>query len=518
MLPSLQSHLEGVPVSLQLVVGFLIVGFLYKLITSDRPYAGLPVVTLQQKGWWRLLPVKWQWVLNGKELLATGLREHSGPFQVMTGSGPKIVLPNRFAEELRNHTSLNFNEAFAKDFFVHYPGFDGQRQGLQDETFIQEVVRVKLTQSLGLITDDLVEECDASLHEILGDNKQWQTKDIKEDVLDVVARLSSRVFLGKELCRNQEWLRISKNYTVDSFMAANYLRLCPDIIRPIVYWLIPTCTRIRQEVRDANRLIYPEVERRRKNAEKALEAGEKPAKAADAIGWMVEVSRGREVDYVAGQLALSLAAIHTTSETLTKTLITLCEEPKIAENLREEILQVLRTEGWSKVSLYKMKLLDSFLKESQRLDGLSFTSMNRKVKQPITLSDGTVLPNESRIMISDDKVNDPETFPNPKKFDATRFLHLRQQPGEENRHQYVTTTSDHMGFGHGSHACPGRFFASNEIKIALCFLLLRYDFKFLEGEGRPKDMEFESAKTTMPGLKLQVRRRSEELDLMSPQA
>lgn len=32
----------------------------------------------------------------------------------MTGTGPKIVLPNRFAEEIRSNPSLNFPKAFSK--------------------------------------------------------------------------------------------------------------------------------------------------------------------------------------------------------------------------------------------------------------------------------------------------------------------------------------------------------------------------------------------------------------------
>ena len=120
-------------------------------------------------------------------------------------------------------------------------------------------------------------------------------------------------------------------------------------------------------------------------------------------------------------------------------------------------------------------------------------------------------------MVLDDKTHDPSTFPDPLKFDVGRFVRLREQPGEENRHQFVTVTSDHMGFGLGQHACPGRFFASNEIKIALCFLLLRYDWRYLPGEGRPEDVEFEAARTVNPRIRLQVRRKKEEIDLMAPE-
>ncbi|KAK5167155.1 uncharacterized protein LTR77_007885 [Saxophila tyrrhenica] len=357
------------------------------------------------------------------------------------------------------------------------------------------------------------------MREYFGESEEWQTQPLKEAILNLVARLSSRVFLGKDLCRDPAWLNISKNYTVDVFMAANLMRLVPGPLRPLLYWFIPTNTRLRREVRDARQLILPEVERRRKRAEDALEAGEKPPKTADTIGWMVEIAqaRGRAVDYVPAQLSLTMAAIHTTTETTTKCILQLCDTPEIVQPLREEVIQVLREEGWTKVALGKMRLLDSFLKEVQRTHGLATTSMNRLVKNDIILSDGTKLPKGSRILVPDDRTHDPSIFPEPEKFDVSRFLTLREQSGGESKHQFVTTTSDHLGFGHGQHACPGRFFASNEMKIALSFILLRYDLKFPDGEGRPKDLAFETANMTAPNLKVQIRRRKEEIDGRDPQ-
>ena len=41
-----------------------------------------------------------------------------------------------------------------------------------------------------------------------------------------------------------------------------------------------------------------------------------------------------------------------------------------------------------------------------------------------------------------------------------------------------------MGFGYGSHACPGRFFATNAVKICLSELLLRYDIALENGQIR----------------------------------
>ena len=365
---------DSVPVSVQLIAGVVLLflfSFVYSTLSNERPYPGFPVVALSEQG----LGPKASWFKHGRATILKGVEQFTGPFQILTGTGPKIVLPNRFADELKNHDDLNFNEAFAKDFFADYPGFEGFAQGLHDDTLIQETVRVKLTQSLGLITDDLVEETTASVHDYFGEGREWHALALKEASLNLVARLSSRVFLGKPLCRNERWLQIAKNYTVDGFIAARLLKLVPGLLRPMVHWVMPHCIRIRRAYSDANKLITPEVNRRIERAQKALEAGQKPPKTADTIGWLVEVSRGRQVDYVAAQLSLTLAAIHTTTEAIAQAVVDICANPDVVPLLRKEVIEVVGEEGWSKTALYKLRLMDSFLKESQRFHPPGFSRL-----------------------------------------------------------------------------------------------------------------------------------------------
>ncbi|KAL6406725.1 p450 monooxygenase [Ilyonectria robusta] len=69
-----------------------------------------------------------------------------------------------------------------------------------------------------------------------------------------------------------------------------------------------------------------------------------------------------------------------------------------------------------------------------------------------------------------------------------------------------------MGFGHGMHSCPGRFFASNEAKVALCHLLMKYDFKLAPGE-KPKVSQFGFTFEADAAVKVLIRRRKEEIEL-----
>lgn len=130
----------------------------------------------------------------------------------------------------------------------------------------------------------------------------------------------------------------------------------------------------------------------------------------------------------------------------------------------------------------------------------------------VTLHDGTVLKEGTYTMSGPLNNHDADVFADPYKFDGYRFYKMRQQPGEENKWQFVATSNDHMGFGHGMHACPGRFFASNELKVALMHMLMKYDWRLPEGEKRPECLEIGLEITINPNAKLEYRARKSEVD------
>ena len=72
-------------------------------------------------------------------------------------------------------------------------------------------------------------------------------------------------------------------------------------------------------------------------------------------------------------------------------------------------------------------------------------------------------------------------------FDGLRYWSMREQgtPEDVQKHQFASIDRSHLHFGVGHNACPGRWFASNVLKMMVGEMLLRYDLKFLDGKGRP---------------------------------
>lgn len=107
---------------------------------------------------------------------------------------------------------------------------------------------------------------------------------------------------------------------------------------------------------------------------------------------------------------------------------------------------------------------------------------------------------------------DEKLYEKPNKFDPYRFLKKRQTPGQGTHAHLVTPSPGHLGWGLGNHACPGRFFAANEIKILLCYVILRYDFKIAEGSV-PEFRRHGFALHADTTAKISIRRRREEIIL-----
>ena len=357
---------------------------------------------------------------------------------------------------------------------------------------------------------------------------------LKDAILDLVARISARVFLGDEaISRNPAWLRITKNYTVDSFLAAHALRTYPRFLRPLMHWFLPGAQKVRAQLREAEAIIAPVISRRR--AERAAADGGgsgSMAERADSIEWLEQMAREKRLEYRAAALQLNLAisAIHTTADLLAQTMYELLQHPEAMPPLREEIVAVVADQGLKHSSLYNLKLMDSVIKEAQRLKPAmsgkpvhiprarsslthATVNMNRVATAATRLLDGTLIPRGTKLGVSSHALWDATIHPAPARFDPARFLRLRQRPGEENAWQLTTTRPEHIAFGHGRHACPGRFLAAAEIKVALCHLLLGWEWWMDPAAPAPRAVANGIMLDADPTVKVLLRRRQAEVEL-----
>lgn len=212
----------------------------------------------------------------------------------------------------------------------------------------------------------MAKEAPNTLNLVYGDAPVWKTTVLTPALLKTVGRLTALVFLGDKFMDNPQWQQISIMYTVDAFMAARALNEWPAFSRPFVHWFLPECKKIRAEVKIAKDMIQPEVDKRR--AELAAHGGKPRPKVLDSVDWFYASAKGKHFDYANAELSLAMASIHTTTSAIGFAIFDLIENPEYIDMLRKEIKEVYEEEGiWEKSTLFKLKLMDSCLKESMRL-------------------------------------------------------------------------------------------------------------------------------------------------------
>jgi cytochrome P450 len=171
--------------------------------------------------------------------------------------------------------------------------------------------------------------------------------------------------------------------------------------------------------------------------------------------------------------------------------------PQYVQALREEAREAYNfgDGAFTTAAIQKLSKLDSFIKETMRFNPISVDAFQRKVLQPFSLPDGTVVPAGTRLAIAWAAMSrDPEIFENPDQFDGYRFVNAAKTVDGKvsGTNQFVAASREYLVFGFGRHACPGRFFATALLKIMLATILLKYDLRNGDGsKERYPDIQME---------------------------
>lgn len=342
------------------------------------------------------------------------------------------------------------------------------------------------------LAPDLVQELRRALPLGFQVSEEFTPVTVFPTIQRIVSLIAARTFVGPDLCHNESWLTISTGFAENVFAGGFALEQWKPILRPIAgRFFVPQIRKVWKIQADAERMIVPIMEYRR-----ATEI-EKPGyqKPNDMISWLMDANSRDKKPVSFAELSkkfliASMAAIHTTTLTTTHALFDLAANKDCIEPLRQEILASADIDGnyLSKTAVGKMGRLDSFVKESQRLNPSGNFSFNRLIRKPVELSNGITLTSGSQVFVPAATISlDPTIWEDPAEFNGFRFFDLRSRSKEDaHRYQFVMATPQAMHFGIGRQSCPGRFFAAFVIKMTLAEVLTRYDLKVVdEAVGRP---------------------------------
>jgi len=364
------------------------------------------------------------------------------------------------------------------------------------DEYSKEIIRSKFTRDIASAFKEAQEELIMAMDDLIpASEHKWVKVPFPETAQRVICRTTNRVFVGVPLCRDQEYQNLNLSFLGNVVISATIISWFPKPLKLIVSRMLSNLpSKIQQEIE----FIRPMVEERfAKMEEYGKDWDDKPN---DLIMWLMIEAKGveRSVEGLARRLLLAnFAGIHTTALTTTQVLYRLLANPEYLEPLREEVDAVIREDGWTKAGMDKMYKIDSFLRETQRLDGLAVLPMNRLVMRPFTFSNGVTVPAGTIVSIPASSTHtDERIYSNPNEFDGFRFEKLRkiEQDTTSGRYQSVAASSEYLAFGVGRNACPGRFLAVNQVKGLFAYIVATYDIKFEEGQSVPRGSRIAGAR------------------------
>lgn len=213
-------------------------------------------------------------------------------------------------------------------------------------------------------------------------------------------------------------------------------------------------------------------------------------------------------------LGIWFAASHQPWINLHFVFLELCGRPEYIELIRSEICAA--KDRLDHETICQLPILDSFIKESVRLNPLDKMGIRRKAIQPFVFqSTGQHVPvGQIACVPAWEFMHDETQYPYPETFDGHRFVkgqksRTSSSSGSAMRGTTFTDASkDFPIWGLGSKVCPGRWHASLVIKLVLVKLIQEYDFR-LEDEKKRVKWFWETFQMPYENTRVLMRKRRE---------
>ncbi|EXU97709.1 cytochrome P450 [Metarhizium robertsii] len=484
------------------VLGFL-VGFVLDYVFLVKYPDEIPTIRYS-RGFWSHVRSNIGYFTSQKRWIQDGYNKYNKkglPFLVPSGlSRPyDVVLPRSMLTWLRDQPESVVDARLAHNVGVYgdYNFLDSQ---IIRSPFGMRAVQKSINRSLPGLVSGVDKEVQHAVDLALKDvGNDWTSINLWDTWRAIVPSATNRMLVGSTLCRDERFLNAMVSFTHAVLRNCVLLRFVPLILHPILGRMLAISNWIhwRRAYRRVGPVIKTRIDymSRKAKGDPELQNWSPPE---DYITWLVrlalEENRDQELDPIVISkrlLPIEFAAIDTTVITGVLWIQDLLKTPSAVEDLTAELRahQPAPGESWSAKALQSLLQVDSSIRESQRLSNFHLTLVERVV----VASDGLCLPGlgwkipkgAHLTVNADGSHHDGDLYQDPYTYDALRFSTMRKEREEHHNASndaakplgMVTMNDHHFPFGHGKHACPGRFFVAHEMKLIAAHLLLNFDLK-----------------------------------------
>ncbi|KAI1345530.1 cytochrome P450 [Xylaria sp. FL0043] len=475
-----------------------------------HPFVGAPISFVPKF----ILNLLYAW--KATNLAQRGYEKYKNKsFQIIRNEGPIVVLPLILLEELSRLPAsvAEGTSALNGDLVGSFTGVDL----ILENRLHHSIVQRKLTPRIPLLLPQMEKAVHEGFAKFIPQGEEWTVFQPYKAFAYVSARLNAEPIVGSPYSSDPEWLHIAVEYTENLFRTVVVLRSIPVWMRPVVSRLLPSYWTGWSILRHGKKLLRPRIQELiDKNNTGTWQPENDNPEDLNVLSWLSSMAKGRDrsADIIGHvMIMVALATVHTT---LLRMVNVLYDVVDAGSELQQELLDEIQTvtrRGWnySGNPYDALEKLDSVLRESQRLSPPTTLGMKRLFRQAYTFQDGTHVSEGTYVAMPVFAIeNDPSITAAPEKFDGLRAYRARRHAGADSQSELLFSSPgpNFLNFGYGKTACPGRFFASVVVKMVIVKALTEYDFKFLPGSGRPKNILAHEFLFTWPWTNMLVRRKA----------
>lgn len=128
---------------------------------------------------------------------------------------------------------------------------------VDDSPKLLSSIKIDLTRHLASVLDGLQDEIRYAVDSELGPCEDWTSQPVYSKLTRIVALLSGRVFVGRPLSRNEEWLEATINYTSACIQAINACKRYHPLLRNIVGPFLREVKNLKAYRRNGAELLKP---------------------------------------------------------------------------------------------------------------------------------------------------------------------------------------------------------------------------------------------------------------------
>ncbi|KAH8723056.1 cytochrome P450 [Phaeosphaeriaceae sp. PMI808] len=423
-----------------------------------------------------------------------------------------LFMPPKYLDDLKkaDFKSLSFFQSLSDAFHLRSSVGD-----LYNTTTMIDVVKRRLNPQLPTLVPYLVDECNFAFPADLGEAKDWKSYKAFELCSSLMHRVTSRILIGEELCRDPRYIESSLRFSESVFMNGVILSSIPlGPFRAIASYI--GSFKHRQNMQKVMSLVTPVIEKRLQD----LEQNPGDPSPNDAVQWTIELASPGKLERTPHRLAHQVlqnlwAGSGAPGGMLTQMIYQVLMYPELLEPMRDEIRKAVDEHGWTDKMLNSIPHVDSFLRETNRLypNGV-ITAARTVMEKPFQFHDGLTLPKGTRIAFPARAIMcDSDNFESPYEFDGFRFARLLAAKDEteksgEQLHHSATVSKTNLAFGFGKHACVGRFYAVRKVKVVFSRLILDYEIKWANDvKQRPANLCIEGQNVPNPEQKIMIKQR-----------